>query len=148
MWRFRASKTCIWLDTAGSTFEVDGTTGSDDFLSIAGGTDPESGTVTGLMNSHGGGIGGAGSFPLVPITFSGMDPGTVRVHEPGQAAGGTDTLTFKGTSADDRFDIFQNVRQISDRVGGVSLGTVEYNNFSSITIEGLSGNDTTSSTRL
>ncbi len=127
------------VDTSTSPFGIDGTTGNDQFEYIPGAT-PDTGTVVGTMNS------GAAQFPLVPVTFRGMQQAGVVVFNAFGQQGGTDSFIFNGTPANDHISVvnggvFGGIT-LSDTVNGSLFANLNLNNMASGVVRGLDGDDT------
>jgi hypothetical protein len=83
-------------------FGIDGTAGNDSFEYIPGAT-PDTGKVVGTMDQNN--ATGKGPFPLVPTTFTGMSQGGLLRFDAFGQAGGSDTFTLDGTSANDTISV-------------------------------------------
>jgi hypothetical protein len=120
-------------------FGIDGTPGDDHFEYIPGAT-PDTGTIVGTMNS------GIAQFPLVPVTFTGMQQGGVVVFNTFGQQGGTDSFVFNGTPSDDQISmnnggVFGGVT-LSDTVNGALFANLNLNNMNGgVTVQGNDGDD-------
>jgi hypothetical protein len=126
------------VGTSTNPFGIDGTPGNDQFIYTPGAT-PDTGMLAGTMNS------GVAQFPLVPITFIGMQQAGVVVFNAFGQQGGTDSFVFNGTPSDDNISminggVFGGVT-LSDTVNGSLFANLNLNNMASATVLGNDGDD-------
>ena len=116
----------------GDPFGVDGTTGNDSLRYTTGAT-PDQGTVTGTMDQ--------GGTPFaISVAFSGMNQASTMVLNNFSQIGGSDDLTFDGTSGADAIDVADN--GLNDVVGATLYARLSYGSFDTLQINAADGDDT------
>jgi hypothetical protein len=127
------------VDTSTNPFGIDGTAGNDQFIYTPGVT-PDTGTVNGTMNS------GVAQFPLVPVTFVGMQQAGVVVFNTFGQQGGTDSFVFNGTAANDNISVtnggvFGGIT-LSDTINATLFANLNLNNMAGgLAVQGNDGDD-------
>jgi hypothetical protein len=132
----------VLVDTATNPFGIDGTAGNDQFIYTPGAT-PDTGTVNGIMND------GIAQFPLVPVTFVGMQQAGVVVFNAFGQQGGTDSFVFNGTAGNDNIAVtngsftgFGGIT-LSDTVNGTLFANLNLvNMMGGLTVQDNTGNNT------
>jgi hypothetical protein len=136
--------------TGGTVFGVDGTIGNDQFEYAPGAT-PDAGVVLGTMDQNN--ATGAGPFPLVPITFSGMSqtlagpglPAPGIFFDTANQVGGRDTLVYDGTSGNDSIAVTgggtPGSLALEDTVNGLTFSSLFAENLHLAVVNGNGGDD-------
>jgi hypothetical protein len=133
--------TAVVQSADGDGVRDEGTTGNDGFRFQQGAT-ANTGTFTGTMDKNNNT--GVGPFPMVPFTFSGANTTANDTDVNFFNPGGTDTLEFDGTSANDTLGASGGEAgglQLTDTVNGDVLSRLETFNLSSVSALGLGGDD-------
>ncbi len=115
----------------GDTIRIDGTANNDVF-EVTPGVTPDTGSIAGTM-----GVGGAASFTLPNVSYSGVSfataaggglpatTGRVGINTTAATQGGVDTIVYNGTSANDIFTVAnENVTLTSAAWGGPNTPAV------------------------
>lgn len=125
--------------TSTNPFGIDGTAGDDQFTYTPGAT-PDTGSLVGTMNT------GIVQFPLVPITFVGMQQAGVVVFNTFGQQGGTDSVVFNGMPSSENINmnnggVFGGVTLI-DTANGTLFANLNLNNMAGgVTAQGNDGDD-------
>ena len=126
----------------GDGVRFDGTTG-DDNIEFTQGSTAGSGTFSGTMDTNN--ATGVGPFAMTPVTFFNANPLGNDIDLNFFNPGGTDSLVFNGTAADDTIQVAfgeAGGTEIRNTINGEIVARIEAFNIASAIVRGGDGDDT------